>query len=451
MEDYQHQFIRIKELLRTNPMGMTVSEIASALNLNRNTTAKYLEMMQFAGHLDMKSFGAAKAFYLSRRIPLSTLLNFTSDQIFVLDRNFTIIQVNEPQSGPWGIQKEDLLGKSWDEIISTFNIDKEIKSVIEATFGTTQITKEVKAIINDEEHILRIKIIPSIFENDQQAVTVICEDITTQARAQMALKESVEIFRTLTDSSLIGMCIIQENQVIYVNNALATIIGFSKEEILTWTTNDVLNTIHSDDLSLVNELLRKKQARIKEGIIPRYKFRIVSKESEIKWIDFSSSSLLYEGKPAEFISMVDITQSKQMEETLQKEQYFLEKLLEISRVIIVALNQKGEITLINQIGCQILEYDKEELIGKNWFEISIPSTQRRAIWAVFKQLIDGNIKPVEFTKNLVVTKSGKGRLIAWQNTVLTDINGQIIGTLSKGEDITDRDVENNDQIYINIE
>jgi PAS domain S-box-containing protein len=36
-----------------------------------------------------------------------------------------------------------------------------------------------------------------------------------------------------------------------------------------------------------------------------------------------------------------------------------------------------------------------------------------------------------------VTRAGEERLIAWHNTVLTDETGNIIGTLSSGEDITE--------------
>ncbi|GAI47715.1 unnamed protein product, partial [marine sediment metagenome] len=50
----------------------------------------------------------------------------------------------------------------------------------------------------------------------------------------------------------------------------------------------------------------------------------------------------------------------------------------------------------------------------------------------------GKIKPVEYFENPVVTRNGEERLIAWHNAVLKDEEGNIIATLSSGEDITER-------------
>jgi two-component system NtrC family sensor kinase len=58
--------------------------------------------------------------------------------------------------------------------------------------------------------------------------------------------------------------------------------------------------------------------------------------------------------------------------------------------------------------------------------------------AVSRKLLSGEIEPVEFYENPVLTKSGEERLIAWHNTVLRDERGNIIGHLSSGEDITER-------------
>ncbi len=49
------------------------------------------------------------------------------------------------------------------------------------------------------------------------------------------------------------------------------------------------------------------------------------------------------------------------------------------------------------------------------------------------------IEPVEFFENPVMTKSGEERLIAWHNSVIRDEAGQIVGHLSSGEDITERE------------
>jgi PAS domain S-box-containing protein len=112
--------------------------------------------------------------------------------------------------------------------------------------------------------------------------------------------------------------------------------------------------------------------------------------------------------------------------------------LDIAGVIMMALNRKGEITLVNKKGCEVLEYAEEELIGKNWFLTCLPNDIKNDVYEVFKKLINGKIETTEFYENPVVTKSGNLKIIAWHNAYLHDNEGNIIATLSSGEDITER-------------
>lgn len=125
-------------------------------------------------------------------------------------------------------------------------------------------------------------------------------------------------------------------------------------------------------------------------------------------------------------------------ETLQTERDRAQQYLDIAEVMFVALNEKGEITLINQKGCQVLGYDEEELIGKNWFDTYLPIEHRAEVKSVFQKLMAGEVKSVEYYENSVLTKSGEIRTIAWHNTVLLNEQGSIAGTLSAGDDITER-------------
>jgi PAS domain S-box-containing protein len=109
----------------------------------------------------------------------------------------------------------------------------------------------------------------------------------------------------------------------------------------------------------------------------------------------------------------------------------------LAGVIIVALDREGKIALLNKKGYELLAYDNGELMGKNWFDVCIPKKNRKELKNVFNALIKGDIEPFEFYTNPVITKKGDERLISWQNTLLHDDNGNIIASLSSGEDITD--------------
>jgi PAS domain S-box-containing protein len=112
--------------------------------------------------------------------------------------------------------------------------------------------------------------------------------------------------------------------------------------------------------------------------------------------------------------------------------------LDIVEVIIVALDRQGRVTLINHKGCRVLGYTEDEIIGQNWFELALPAPARDEAIAAFQQLISGQIRPVESYENPVRTRRGEERLVAWRNAILRDEEGRVRGTLSSGEDITER-------------
>ena len=123
---------------------------------------------------------------------------------------------------------------------------------------------------------------------------------------------------------------------------------------------------------------------------------------------------------------------------LREERDKAQKYLDIAGVILVAIDAEQKVTLMNKKGIEILGYSEEEIIGKNWFDNFIPERDRDSVRRVFAKLLAGEIKPVEYFENRVLTKSGEERLIAWHNTLLKDESGNTVGTLSSGEDVTER-------------
>ena len=121
----------------------------------------------------------------------------------------------------------------------------------------------------------------------------------------------------------------------------------------------------------------------------------------------------------------------------QKEEAKAKKYLDIAKSIIISLDTKGNITLLNKQGYKVLGYKEGSLIEKNWFETSLPKEIAPEIKKVFKQLMAGKTKATEHYENEVLTKAGEKKMIRWHNTLLKDDQGKITGLLSSGEDITE--------------
>ena len=115
-----------------------------------------------------------------------------------------------------------------------------------------------------------------------------------------------------------------------------------------------------------------------------------------------------------------------------------QRYLDIAGVMIVALDRHGNVTLANRKAREILGWTEAELLGRSWFEVALPERLRPRVRTVFERLISGELEPVERFENPVLTRSGEERTIAWHNTLLRDESGGITGSLSSGEDITER-------------
>ncbi|MGM0510872.1 MAG: MEDS domain-containing protein, partial [Thermoplasmatota archaeon] len=132
-------------------------------------------------------------------------------------------------------------------------------------------------------------------------------------------------------------------------------------------------------------------------------------------------------------------EEKRAKKHLGKEKEKAQKYFDIADVIIVVIDEDGKTEEINQKGCEIVGYDKEEIIGKPWYENFVPERIRKDVLEdTRKPIMDGRIDEGNRYENPILTKDGEEKIISWRNTVLRNDNGEIIGTLSSGMDITDR-------------
>jgi PAS domain S-box-containing protein len=139
------------------------------------------------------------------------------------------------------------------------------------------------------------------------------------------------------------------------------------------------------------------------------------------------------------VTFLDITQRKQAEEALKLERDSTRNILATVEAMIVALDSEGRIMLVNRKACEILGYREDELLGQDWFATCLPhSIDIDQIREVYKMVKVCNLPGSEYYENPVRTGSGEERLIAWHNSSIRDKDGNIIGGLSAGEDITER-------------
>ena len=192
MEDQADEISRIRTILMDNPKGLTIEEIAKKLPLNRTSTAKYLNTLHISGQAEMRTFGRAKVFTLSQRVPFSQMLNLSSDLLIVLDQNLVINQVNEPFTRVFGLSREAMIGVPFTRSPFMLYVSENNLSLIQEAARGTEQSKIERFEINGKGFFFKIKLIPLVFDQGGQGLAVILEDITELKKYQQHLEQLVE-------------------------------------------------------------------------------------------------------------------------------------------------------------------------------------------------------------------------------------------------------------------
>jgi len=166
----------------------------------------------------------------------------------------------------------------------------------------------------------------------------VIHDVTEMVKAEERIKESEEQFRTISEQSLMGISIIQEDRVKYVNETLAHMLGYSAKEMLNWGRGEFFKTIHSEDKKKVIEFATKSENQ-DDGNIQYYEARGIHRDGSTIWLEIYNKRIMFQNKSAFLVSYIDITEKKKAKEELRQSEEKYRFLFEKSPVSILLINK----------------------------------------------------------------------------------------------------------------
>jgi len=270
--------------------------------------------------------------YLSKE-HLKYLVDAAPVGIIISDQNQDTLYVNQKFTEVYGYTRSDMPSlKDWWPLASSEREEGELfcQSWDQAYREAIEEGREVGPV----EFTLRCKDgteRPAEFRLNSlgELNIVLISDVTERKKTEQDLKESEEKFRALAENSPVAILIYQDDYFVYTNPAGPHISGYSKEELYQMRFWEL---IHPDYRDLVRS--RGKMRQSGKPAPSGYDFKIITKQGEEKWVNLTGSTTIFRGKPAGFISVIDITAHKEVVQALQFQLKFEKLVADISSILV---------------------------------------------------------------------------------------------------------------------
>lgn len=227
----------------------------------------------------------------------------------------------------------------------------------------------------------------------------------------------------------------RQGRIVHVNGLFEKLTGYAAADLVGRSVDD-----------LVPDVLRGAHARHRQGYYEHgMPARPMAAGLDISLrrsdgtgvpVDIALGTMGLDGEPLVLASVRDVSDRKLAEATIRENERRWSDLLERVQLLVVGLDREGRVTYANPYLLRLTGHEADQTIGADWFEMFIPDHIRDELRATFRELIEDNAHGQY--ENEIVTRRGTRRTISWFNTRLKDVAGDPSGTISIGEDVTDR-------------
>jgi len=200
VKDRDEPVTRIRDILRENPEGLNIVEIAQKTGLNRMSAAKYLGVLTANESVEVEMFGRAKIYSLSRRLPVKSFLEQISKCYCITDSELRVVQFNHWLPTISDIPPREIEGALLSDLFRDriVNFDECMEACRNAVAG------EVSVVIADDlvrgkHKILEIYHLPIRFPDGSPGMMAVTQEITEQKLVEIELYRKAEQFQDLVE------------------------------------------------------------------------------------------------------------------------------------------------------------------------------------------------------------------------------------------------------------
>ena len=243
-------------------------------------------------------------------------------------------------------------------------------------------------------------------------------------RESARLRREATQYRDLLISASESLIVVQDGRLVFFTPSFAEMVSYPAAEV---TATEFVQFVHPDDRA---GLMKRYTEALENGAASQaYEFRTVAKNGAVRWYGIRGSASDWNGKPALFCSLRELTSEKSAEAKYSD-------LLEIVPTGVFETDLKtGRFLRINDLMCATLGYTRDELLAMDPIDIiaadeRVLSERRREI----KKQGQPFSPTVEYR---LLGKDGREIWILLTSKVIHHVNGQVTSLLV-AQDITER-------------
>jgi PAS domain S-box-containing protein len=362
---------------------------------------------------------------------LKTTVESTADGILVVDADGHVILNNGRFAQMWEIP-DDLLQTGDNNALLDYVLDQLIEpeaflSRVRELYQTGQ--EDTDILEFKDGRVFERYSCPLIRENEITGRVSNFRDITDNKKAEMALRDSEEKYRSIIQQSNDAIYLLSGDKFKIINKRFTEMLGVTQEEANSPEFN-FMDLVAPESYSIIEE----RQRLVEEGREPpnQYEFKGLTKNGRPIELEASVSYLEYEGNMATHGILRDLTARKRSEEALKKADQLKERLLATAATAIFTVDADRNITSVNEELCNVTGFSEKELIGQNCHILKGEPCLERC------NLFDHDLsEPITREQCLIRAKDGHKLIVLKNADRIFDQDGNVTAGIESFVDVTE--------------